>query len=213
MRLSDSSAWLVGAALICVAGALAGTRSVAGWLLAPLTRLDPLRPADAIVVVGAGTLADGTLTPDSAYAVLYGVTLWEQRWAPRLIFSGGTHRGLATTDAEAMARLARRLGVDGPAVLLDPVPTTTAQQARSLAALAARHGIRSVVLVVPPLKSHRAASAFRRAGLEVVAAPGPAGLPASLWVARDTYVRRLALVAEATQEYAALLWYRWQGWA
>jgi uncharacterized SAM-binding protein YcdF (DUF218 family) len=112
-----------------------------------------------------------------------------------------------------MARLVRRLGADGPALLLDPAPTTMVEQARSVATLAARHGIRSVLVVAPPLKSRRAALTFRRAGLEVVEAPGPAGAPASLWVARDTFLRRLALVVEAAQEYAALLWYRWRGWA
>jgi uncharacterized SAM-binding protein YcdF (DUF218 family) len=213
MRLSGVTVWLLGAGWICAVGALAGTRPVAGWLLAPLTRSDPLREADAIVVLGAGTLSDGTLAPESASGVLYGVRLLELGWAPRLIVSGGTHRGVSIPDAEAMARLARRLGAAGPAVLVDPTPTITVLQARSVAALAARHGVRSVVLVAPPLKSRRAALAFRRAGLEVVAAPGPPGLPASLWVARDTFVRRWALTLEAAQEYAALVWYRWRGWA
>jgi uncharacterized SAM-binding protein YcdF (DUF218 family) len=188
------------------------TRSAIIALAAPLIRNDPLRSVDAIVILGEGALADGTLTPSTAYALLRGLELWRRGWAPVLVLSGGSHRGSPTSDADAMAVALRHLGVAPSSLLIDTRASSTSAHAAAVADLARRHGFRSVAVVTSPLRSRRAALAFRRVGLDVISTPG-AGDPRQLLVARDDPVGRWMIMLEALTEYAALILYRLRGHA
>jgi uncharacterized SAM-binding protein YcdF (DUF218 family) len=82
-------------------------------------------------------------------------------------------------------------------------------------ALAARHGIRSVLLVTSPIKMRRAVLTFRQAGLDVVAAPGledRGSLTARLLAGEDHFLHRLGVTAESLGEYLAFVTYWWRGW-
>src|SRR5262249_54877645 len=165
--------------------------------------------ADAIVVLGAGAYDTEVLTPDSAYRLVRGLQLWQQGYAPLLILSGGGHRQMPGTDANAMASTAHSLGVPAAALLLDPAPSSTREQAESVPRTARHRGIVSVLLVTSPLASRRATQAFRRAGLVVIPVAPP---PAILTVAQNHVAGRIALTSHALYEYAALVWYAWRGW-
>jgi uncharacterized SAM-binding protein YcdF (DUF218 family) len=204
---------LVGLVLVA-AMVLIGARPLALWLARPLVRADPLRRVDAIAVFGGGVYDETTLAPESAYRVLYGAQLLKDGHAPVLILAGGGHRGARGSDAEVMARTARALGIEPTSLLLDGRPSSTAEQAASVAEIAARRGIRAVVVVTSPLKSYRTARALQRAGLDVVSAPGipaGAGRAAPLLIAEDHLARRLALILEALYEYAVIAAYWWRG--
>ena len=188
---------------------LAGMSPLSHWLSGPLVVGATPRRADAIVVLGAGAYDTAALTPDSAYRLVRGVQLWKQGYAPVMILSGGGHRKMPGTDAEAMASTARSLGVPADALLLDAAPSSTRAQAESVARIARERGITSVLLVTSPLSSRRATQAFRRAGLEVTPVAGPV---TPLTVAQDHVAGRLALTCYALYEYAALVWYAWRGW-
>ncbi len=155
-----------------------------------------------------------TLAPESAYRLLHAVRLFKSGYASRLILAGGSHRGARGSDAEVMARAALALGIEPSSLLLDARPSSTAEQAASIAKLAAERGIRSIVVVTSPLRSYRAARALQRAGLDVVAAPGTAAGPdraAPLLVAEDHVARRLGLILEALYEYTVIAVYWWRG--
>jgi uncharacterized SAM-binding protein YcdF (DUF218 family) len=216
MRSWQASAFAA-AALAVVIGVViaAGTRTVALALARPLIVADPLRRADAIVVLGAGIYDQTTLRAPTAYRLLYGLQLLRQGLAPVLVLSGGSHRGVPGTDAEAMAVVAANAGVDRTALLLESAGSSTAEQARRVTALAARHGIRSVLLVTSPIKMRRAVLTFRRAGLDVVAAPGLDDrdtLTTRLLAGEDHFLTRLGVTAESLGEYLACVVYWWRDW-
>jgi uncharacterized SAM-binding protein YcdF (DUF218 family) len=191
---------------------LIGARPLALWLARPLVRSDPPRRVDAIAVFGAGIYDETTLTPESAYRLLYAAQLLRDGHASVLILAGGGHRGARGSDAEVMARVAHALGIEASSLLLDGRPSSTAEQAASVAALAARGGIRTVAVVTSPLKSYRTARALQRTGLNVISTPGiPAGSARPLLIAEDHLGRRLGLILETLYEHAVIAAYWWRG--
>ena len=200
---------LLGAGIGLALPVLSGLVPAARTLGAPLVVADPIRPVDAIVVLGAGAYDAGTLTPDSAYRLVRGVQLFRAGHAPLLILSGGGHRGTRVSDARAMANVAASLGLDAASVLVDDMPSSTSQQAQSVARIAGERRIRSIALVTSPLHSYRASRTFRRAGLQVVSAPaGPDFDPRLLTVGADHVAGRLNIVVAALYEYVAIAAYR-----
>ena len=192
-----------------------GARPLALALARPLVRSDALRRVDAIAVVGGGTYDETTLAPESAYRLLYAVQLLKAGHGAVLILTGSGHRGARGSDAEAMARTARMLGIEQSALLLDGRPSSTAEHAASIAEIAAQHGMRTVAVVTSPLKSYRAARALQRTGLDVVSVPGIAAgtsRSAPLLVAEDHLIRQFGLIFEALYEYAVIVAYWWRGW-
>lgn len=85
-------------------------------------------PADAIVVLGGGVEADGSLPPIALTRVARGVELFEAGVAPRMILSGRcglTDAEPEVTEAAAMAAYARDHGVPAEALLLEEVARDT----------------------------------------------------------------------------------------
>ena len=80
-------------------------------------------PADAIVVLGGTTADDGTLAPWVAARVERAVEAYQRGVAPHVVFTGRT--GLdgpadpAVTEAAAMARHARAIGLPAESILLE----------------------------------------------------------------------------------------------
>jgi uncharacterized SAM-binding protein YcdF (DUF218 family) len=192
-----------------------GRRAVEVVVIArPLVQADRIDRVDAIAVLGHGSHADGTLSPETAYGLLHGVRLLERGAGRILILSGGTHRGTSTPDADAMAGVARALGIPAAAMMLDRRASSTVDHALAVAAIATGHRLGTVAVVTPPLRSRRAALAFRRAGVNALAAPGVSldELPTALFVRRDDPLARLGVAADVLSEYLALAHYGLRGW-
>lgn len=203
----------VGVALV-LAVAVASTRPVVALLARPLVRADLVDRVDAVAVLGHGSHADGTLSAATAYSLLHGVRLLGRTGARLLILTGGSHRGSSVTDAAAMAEVARALGVAPEMLVLARNVPTILEHARAVAALARGRDLGLVAVVTPPLRSRRAVLAFRRAGVNAVAAPGlsPGDLDPALFVGRDDPFGRLGVAAEVVSEHLALALYRLRGW-
>jgi len=137
---------------------------------------DPPAPADLIHVLGGGNTGP-TVRIDHA------VALFQHRLAPRLLLTG-SEWGI---DWAARSRQrALELGVPATALLLDPAPRSTRQEAACLARLAPSLGARSVILVTEAFHSGRAHRLFTRtlapAGIRVLSCPAhPDGFPPPRW--------------------------------
>jgi uncharacterized SAM-binding protein YcdF (DUF218 family) len=149
-----------------------------GWSLLvrvlgrPLERRDVVEAADAIVVLGAPVRADGTLTDVVEERVRAGVDLWKRGLAPLLCMTGGRGPGMVAdiSEAEAMARRARDLGVPVRALVLEATSRNTSTNARNIKQLLDGRGVAArVVVVTQPFHSRRAVLWFRRVGLDAVA--------------------------------------------
>ena len=178
---------------------------IASVLSARLPAAPPDRPADAIVVLGAGVAPDGLLNDSSLRRLVAGIVLYQRRLAPRLMLLGPAYsRG--AVEAEVRAGLARDLGVPAAALVLEAGGRTTREEAALVAARVRALGGRRILLVTGVHHMPRARALFEREGLDVVPAP-----VVEVSTATDRPDERLELAQMLLEEALARLYYRVAG--
>jgi uncharacterized SAM-binding protein YcdF (DUF218 family) len=135
--------------------------AAAAWLTTPaglqalgdfLVVRDAVQPADVVIVVsGDGT---GERARTAARLVRQGLAPW-------LLVSGGRTGAAPGGAAAEMARVAVAAGVPPERVVVDDGARSTRDNARRSAALMARSGWTSAILVTSPYHTRRAAWVFR----------------------------------------------------
>lgn len=175
---------------------------LARWMRTP----PEVRPADAVVVLGAGISPDGTLSRPSLRRMLHGILLQRKGFAPVLVFLGPAVSG-GPPEAEVRAALARELGVPPEEILTDTQARTTREEAARVKALLAPRGARRILLVTDSQHTVRARRLFERAGFEVL--PSPVD---DLSAAADSPEDRLELMERVLQELIARFYYRIAGY-
>lgn len=136
---------------------------------------------DAIIVLGARVLPDGTPSEALVARVERGVQLFRQGLAPRLVISGG---GTGETSEAAIGRaLALRAGVPEAACFVETKSRSTFANARHSADLLRPLSVTCVFVVTDDFHAFRAAAHFRRAGFdtELVAVHRALTFDARLW--------------------------------
>lgn len=122
-------------------------------------------PRDAIVVLGARVLPDGTPSEALVARVERGVQLFHRGLAPRLVISGG---GSGTSSEAAIGlALALRGGVPEAACLVETKSASTFANATHSAELLRPLGVSRVFVVTDDFHALRAVAHFRRVGFEV----------------------------------------------
>lgn len=153
-------------------------------------------PFDAILVLGAAQLPDGSPGPAITRRVRHAVSLYQEGAAPRLVMVGGptsTH----TPEADTMAQVAHAEGVPEDDVHRERQSTRTLENAICSRGMMAAQGWRRVLLVTDATHMPRALYTFRALGLDVTAAP----------VAMPRTVTTLILVVRETVARICYLWW------
>src|SRR6476659_3395300 len=108
-----------------------GVLTVAGFLItatSPLSNIvgrriavasGHLQPADAIVVLGAGVMGNGTMDPESLRRVIAGIQLYKKGLAPIVVLSG------SGPEPQMRTGLAESLGVPPSAIIKEETANTT----------------------------------------------------------------------------------------
>ena len=207
-----------------------------GWVVAAMTRHlegqylppEPLPRADAIVVLSGGIL--GRMPPrpsvevgDAGDRLLYGVALYRQGAAPRIVVTGNVATGgtAPRPAADDMAELLAILGIPHQAIVTETRSENTHDHAVNLCPMLATQGIHRVLLVTSALHMPRAVGVFRRTcpGLEVIPAPTDFRAPYDPpmpWYRRSVSLlptpRALVDFSDGAHEYLGLIYYRLRGW-
>jgi uncharacterized SAM-binding protein YcdF (DUF218 family) len=198
---------------------LCATPAIAMRLREPLERLHPARDAatypkaDAIVILGGGTLPQSGLDPDAddpygtATRIGFGLQLFRDGRADTLLLSGGD-------QALPMARGLRRQGVPADAMRIESTSTNTHENAAFSAAMLKREKRLRILLVTSGFHMPRAAAAFAQQGLEVIPAPAYDPVYPS-WETHPWWPKRAALrlSGRCLREYVGMWWYRMHNWA
>jgi len=126
-----------------------------------------------IVVLGGGIRAGnvnpaGVASCDSLERLVEALRLWRQIPGSKLILSGGAYSTKVVTTGEAMAQVARELGVPEDAMILETRSWDTQDEAALLKPLL---GSRPFALVTSASHMHRSLLTFRRLGMKPVPAP------------------------------------------
>jgi uncharacterized SAM-binding protein YcdF (DUF218 family) len=174
---------------------------------AALARLAPapdLRPADAIVVLGAGVDEGGVLGDASLRRALEGIRLARLHLAPTLLLLGPSQK-TGPSEAAVRERLATDLGVDPATIVSVPDAYTTGEEAvRSRERLPP--AVRTILLVTGSHHMPRAAALFRRIGFDVRVAPVD-----ELGLQQERPEGRLGMARSLAQEMAGWAFYRLRG--
>lgn len=167
-----------------------------------LGRQDHARPADVIVVLGARVNADGSPGSDLTSRTYRAVDLWQERYAPTIICTGG-FRDEPLSAAAVCKRFAVSLGVPPDRIMLADGSANTIEDAQVTAELMAANGLRTAILVSHPLHLYRARWLFRRAGVDAVTSPTSTNTERIFLPLRAWYAMR---------EAAAIMLTAFDGW-
>lgn len=125
---------------------------------------DPLKKAEAIIVVSGG---------DTKGRTLHGIDLYKQGYAPQLIFSGAAKDPKSTSNAKAMMAIAASQGIPTSAITIDEVARDTKENAQSTKQLAS--GYKTIILVTSDYHQRRVKREFQKAyGQQVTFINSPA---------------------------------------
>jgi uncharacterized SAM-binding protein YcdF (DUF218 family) len=152
---------------------------VLGLLLAiqATATIDESRPAELIVVLGAGIQRDGTAGRALTRRATRAAELYHLGYAPRLLCSGGMPVARPRSEAAACAELLGQLGVPPEAIFLEDQSRSTEENALYSAAWMQAQGLRRALVVSDGFHMWRVRlifSAYQAEGLAwaYVAAPG-----------------------------------------
>ncbi len=191
-----------------------GSGGVAERLVAPLERAFPVPPqgvrAEAVVVLGgavdlAHSTAERVELNHRVERILEGALLVKRGRARWLVLSGGSGDPHIRDRAEAdlMAVVARELGVDPAAIVLQTRSRTTHEDALYTVRALDQRGIGSFFLVTTAMDMPRAMACFRKEGADPIPYPvdfrvTPPGEGWRRWVPSASALR---LSGEAIHEY------------
>jgi uncharacterized SAM-binding protein YcdF (DUF218 family) len=179
--------WLLFGAVIVWAGTvglilLAGARPV-------------IKKADAIVVLGAAQY-NGRPSPVLKARLDHGISLYKQKLAPRMVFTGGVGVGDTLSEGEVSQRYAIKQGVPAEAILVERKGVTSAESVAAAAMLMRANELKTALVVSDAYHMLRVELLARRAGIQPYRAPAPTPIDKSK--NRWRYVLRESAIFPAT---------------
>lgn len=127
---------------------------LAGCGTSPDTSKSNCHTVDAIVAVSGG---------DTSARTEQAIQLYQDGWAPLIVFSGAAQDKSGPSNALAMKRQAESEGVPETAILIEEDSATTRQNAAQTAKLLKDHHLTSIILVTSAYHQRRASLEFQRA--------------------------------------------------
>jgi len=196
------------------------------WAGGRLEQLYPyLPPADlpaaqAIVVLGGNTAGAriNWFEPYNRRKVFTrtdsAAELYDAKRAPLILLSGAAFEG-KLSEAQTMAIALKKQGIPDSALILETDSTNTHENAVFSATKLKELGLTRVLLVTSALHMPRAMAAFRKQGIDPIAAPSPPQIvvpedPAfSFWLPN---MRSFDAARSIIKEYVGLIVYWLRGW-
>lgn len=122
-----------------------------GFYLSPQSKL---AKSDVIVAISGG---------DTIARTAEAVRLYQDGWAPHIIFSGAALDPSSPSNARAMASLAEEQGVPRAAIELEEASANTQENASDVGRIVKARGYHQLILVTSPYHQRRASILFKRA--------------------------------------------------
>lgn len=193
MKKSAGAFWLGAIGWLLFGGVTIWVATVALILLAGATPV--IRQADAIVVLGAAQY-NGKPSPVLQARLDYGISLYNKKLAPRMIFTGGVGVGDTLSEGEVSRRYAEKMGVPASAIMVEREGVTSAESVAAAAALMRDAKLRTALVVSDSYHMLRVELLARRAGIQPYRAPAPTPIDKSR--NRWRYVLRESAIFPAT---------------
>lgn len=166
-------------------------------------QVDRAEPADAIVILGAGTRRDGTPSYSYARRIRHALRLYAQGYAPRLICTGGYTQRHPVSEGAACAAMLRAHGVPESAIFYEESSRNTEENALYAYQIMAANGWQRALLVSDGYHLFRAEAMFRAHGLTVSSSPAQLSHGALPWQ---------SVMRNMVRETAAFIWWQVRQW-
>lgn len=134
------------------------------------SRLDQVRPAQAIVVLGSAQYA-GVPSPDLTDRLGHALQLWRERLAPIIVVTGGRENGDPYTEAGVSAAWLAQRGVPQSEILREVKGRNTWESLDASAAFLKDRGIHRILLVSDPYHDERIRLMAAELGLQPFVSP------------------------------------------
>ncbi|HEX7992146.1 MAG TPA: YdcF family protein [Stenotrophomonas sp.] len=145
---------------------------VAAWIIWVGDR-DQAAPADAIIVLGAAAY-DAKPSPVFEERIRHGLDLYQQGYAPKLIFTGGFGgAGARFSESQVARRYALKQKIPGKDILIETRSRTTRQNLVEAKQVMLKHDMHKVIVVSDPLHMARALRLSRELGIDALASSTP----------------------------------------
>lgn len=140
------------------------------WIAKPLIANDHLNKADAIVIFGDELKEGNTLAPGITETMDYGLKLFQESYAKRVVLSGGK---LLTDKKEAMEmyNYALAKGFSPESFFLEQSSKSTDEMVLLTSKILAGKNYKSILLITPPYQSARVKKMFTDTGIKVISVP------------------------------------------
>lgn len=133
--------------------------------------IDEIKQADVILVLGAKAYRNHSYNACLVARVQHAVNLYKDKYAPKLLFSGGTDFEDGANEAQTMEKIASSLGVPSKDILLEPNSTSTYENLLFSKKILQNKNFKSIILVTEPFHSPRARLVARHLELSVFTSP------------------------------------------
>ena len=134
--------------------------------------VDQRRPADCIIVLGAGT--DGkTPSPVFRERLNHAVTLYQEGYADIILLTGGYSPGNDRSDAAIAGLYLQSLGIPEDAILLEEKSTITQENLKFAKEIMDLQNLSTAILVSDPLHMKRSMMMAKDYEIEAFSSPTP----------------------------------------
>ncbi|MDP9114664.1 MAG: YdcF family protein [Acidobacteriota bacterium] len=175
--------------LVCLAAAftLARVLAVARDIRRQST-VDEVRPADVILVLGAAEYR-GRPSPVLEARLNHALFLYRQRWAPRILTTGGAGGDPTFTEGEVGRAYLSSHGIPSEAILTETQGSSTVESTVAAAEIMRRLNLKSCIVVSDGYHIYRVKKMLESQGMDVFGSPRPSE-PHDTWRERWLYLRQ-----------------------
>jgi uncharacterized SAM-binding protein YcdF (DUF218 family) len=175
-----------------------GLATAAAMVVYQYGQADHAAAADVIIVLGAGTLKDGSPSPATIRRTRHAAALYHNGLAPYLLCTGTYTQQHPKSEAQACAEVAQKEGVPISAIVMEENSASTEENAIEARKIMDQRGFKSAVLVTDNFHMLRAEMLFKRQSIPVFLSPAQVTSgPLDWWLA----------VFNSYREVGALAWY------
>ena len=134
--------------------------------------VDEARPADVILVLGAAEYR-GRPSPVLRARLDHALALWEQKFAPRILTTGGAGGDPQFTEGEVARNYLVKSGVPSEAIMLEAEGESTVHSTAAAAEIMRRMNWKSCIVVSDAYHIFRVKKMLEFRGLNVYGSPRP----------------------------------------
>jgi uncharacterized SAM-binding protein YcdF (DUF218 family) len=172
---------------LAAAASLAKVFSVARDIRRQST-VDEVRPADVILVLGAAEYR-GKPSPVLEARLNHALFLYRQRWAPRILTTGGAGGDPTFTEGEVGRAYLSSHGIPSEAIITETQGSSTVESTAAAAEIMRRMNLKSCIVVSDGYHIYRVKKILESQGMNVFGSPRPSE-PRDTWRERWLYFRQ-----------------------